>query len=90
MEFLILFLIALAGLVVHWLKKWLRSQTNNNFIDYMSINPKHSLSSVTTVFAAIVTMQSAGMLDLSPSIMANAFLAGYGIDSMVNKDNYTG
>ena len=85
MEFLVLFLIALAGLVMHWFKRWLRTQTANNFLDYMKVNPKHSISSVTTVFAAIVTMQSTGRLDLSPMVIANAFLAGYGIDSMVNK-----
>ena len=85
METLILFIIALLGLGLHWFKRWLRDQTTYNFIDYMRINPKHSISSVTSVFVAIMTMQSTGLLDLSPMVIANAFLAGYGIDSMVNK-----
>jgi len=85
MTFFILILAGALGLFCHWLVKWSRRQTKAGFVEYMKSNRKHSIASVSSTFAAIVTLYSVGDVVLTAQTAANTFLIGYALDSAVNK-----
>ena len=85
MIFITLLLAGYVGLVLHWLKKFLRDETKHSFIDYMKIEPKHSLLAFGSVFIGIVTLVSVGTVDISLQSLALAFLTGFSLDSAANK-----
>jgi hypothetical protein len=85
MAFLLLLTAGFIGLVAHWLKRWARGQTVSSFWHYMSTHKRHSVASVMSLFAATVAMFTAGDIELTNQSLATAFLAGYAIDSTVNK-----
>jgi hypothetical protein len=85
MTLIILIGIGLLGLVAHWLKKWARGQTKADFVEYMSKHRRHSIASVSTLLASVITMYTAGDVALSSQSAAMAFTAGYMIDSTLNK-----
>lgn len=87
MSFLLLLLVGFWGLFSHWLKKWARGQIESSFIAYMRSEKKHSIASVATLFAAIVAMYVGGDIELTKQTLAIGFMAGYGIDSAVNKSS---
>ena len=85
MTILIFIAVGLIGLIAHWFKRWARAQTNKNFIVYMAQNRKHSIASVLSVLGAVAGIGSMEMIEISQQTLSMAFLAGYSIDSMVNK-----
>lgn len=85
MSFIYLLLTGFFGLFAHWLKKWSRGQIEQGFIAYMSAEKKHSIAAVVTLFGAIVTMYTTGDIELSKQVLAMAFMAGFSIDSLINK-----
>jgi len=87
-SFIVLILFGFLGLISHWFKRWARKQTEENFISYMVCNRKSSIASITTVIASIVgmlTVAGGGVIELSTQAVSTAFLAGYAVDSAVNK-----
>lgn len=85
MTFLVLLAAAFAGLFAHWIKKWGRGETDAGFIDYMKENRKHSIGSVSAIFASVVSMYTIGDVVLTGQAAATAFMAGYVLDSAINK-----
>ncbi len=84
MTTLVFLIVAYFGLFCHWFKRWAREQTDRDFIRYMTEHRKHSIGSIVSVLAGVATLLS-GSPELSQETLSLAFLAGYSIDSMVNK-----
>jgi hypothetical protein len=78
--------IGLVGMAAHFLKRVLKAQTNVTFYEYMAINRKSTLAACVGTIVAIVTLLSAGQVELNVQTGALAFLAGYGADSAVNSE----
>lgn len=85
MTFVLLLLIGLLGLFAHWLKKWGRGQTKASFVDYMKAHRKHTIASLSALAGAIAGMFAVGDVVLTGQVAATTFLAGYSIDSAINK-----
>lgn len=85
MTLLLLILIGLVGLVAHWFKRWVRGQTEANLVDYMLTHKRYTAASVLTVVGGVVGICATGDVDLSQQTAAIAFMAGYNIDSALNK-----
>ncbi len=85
MSFLLFLLAGFVGLFLHWFKKWSRGEIAIGFIAYMITEKKHSIASVVALFSAIVTMYVGGDIELTKQSLALAFMAGYSIDSAINK-----
>ena len=84
--FIVLELAAFAGLWCHWWKKHYRLQTLSGFYDYLSSNPKHTRRAVSAVFTAVAAFFLSGAeVSITPQWMANAWMAGYSLDSALNK-----
>jgi small-conductance mechanosensitive channel len=82
--------ISLAGMFIHYLKKWLRGETKDSLFNYIfgKKSWKHTVNTVLTVVATIGTMFASGQLDyntLSGLIAITSI--GYACDSIVNKDS---
>ena len=81
---------AFLGLVGHWGKRYIRSQTDNNFFYYMSGHWRYTMSSIITQIAGVFIMMASGADSLSMSTIGAAFMIGYMCDSAMNKDHYSG
>lgn len=82
--------IALAGMFAHYVKKWLRDETQDSvyayFFDRDSI--KHTLSAAGAVVVAVLSLFTAGQVDLgSLAGLTAIFTIGYAGDSALNKDS---
>ncbi|WP_426994452.1 hypothetical protein [Methylomonas sp. CM2] len=85
MELAIFIVTGFAGLTAHWFKRWARGQTEAGFADYMLTHKRYTVASVCSMIGAIAGLYLAGDVELSQSSAALAFMAGYNIDSAVNK-----
>ena len=85
---LIFFCLGFLGMVVHWAKKWLRDQTDCNLFCYLFVsNGRYTASSVMTYFAVMAAILAIGKIDYTTAqSLSISFLAGYMIDSALNKD----
>lgn len=81
----------LAGMAAHWAKGYFRDKRSHSFVDwFVRQNPKASASAVLCTIGAVVGTMTAGALPDSLAVasvqdLAPYFLAGYTIDSAVNK-----
>lgn len=82
METLVFLAFGFVGLVAHWFKRWVRKECCKNFFVYMSEHRKNSIASVLTMVGGVLMLNAT---ELTQQTMSMAFLAGYSIDSMVNK-----
>lgn len=87
MTFIALITLAMLGVFVHWLKRYLRGQSKASFKDYMLFYRKQTTASVATAITAIVTIYATADFTegLTAQVAALAFLAGYTGDSATNK-----
>lgn len=85
MTLILLLLAGFSGLFAHWFKRWLRGQTEAGFIDYMSTHKRHSAASVLSLLGAIIAMVAVADVELTQQTLALAFMAGFSIDSTLNK-----
>lgn len=85
MTFIAIIFIGLLGLFAHWVKKWCRGQTSAGFIEYMRGERKHTIASLSALSSAIAGIYVVGDVVLTGQVAATAFLAGYSIDSALNK-----
>jgi hypothetical protein len=84
--FLIFLFVATIGALCHWVKQWTRGQTTANLRDYLLGEPKHTLGSICSLVGAVAVMMSSGHIDvLSANTFGELLLAGFTIDSAVNK-----
>jgi hypothetical protein len=88
LEFVFFCFIGFLGMLTHWAKKWLRTETKCSLYTYLfTKQPAYTAMSVLTYFGAIATLLAMGTIDYrSPQSLGLSFLAGYMIDSAVNKD----
>lgn len=80
--------VTIMGMCCHWLKKWLRDQTDVDFIDYIvAVNPGATISAVVSSIGTVMLMMSTGQIDPSSAVgVATLFATGYTFDSAVNSD----
>lgn len=80
--------VGFAGMVVHWAKKWLREQTKAGLFKYLFVvNPRYTALSALTYLGALAGILAVAEIDFANSqSLAMAFMAGYMIDSALNKD----
>ena len=82
------FLVGIAGMFSHWLKRWIRAEKKMGFFHYLftknSRYTKYAFVSYVGVFGGLTQI---GIVDYASSeSLILVFLAGYNIDSVVNKD----
>lgn len=80
------YLVGLLGSIAHWAKKYSRDQTEDTILHHFKENIPHTIACLATLSGAIAGFTSVG-IDLSETKdLSMLFLAGYGIDSAVNKN----
>lgn len=80
-------LMSLIGIFCHWLKSWLRETIASSFIEYMVQAPKHTGAMLFTLAAALITGYQTGLFTgLDEPSLTIAFMAGFTVDSAVNKE----
>lgn len=79
-------LIGVVGLFAHWLKKWLRAQTQANFVEYYFVAYTKHTAAVAVTFAVSMFGFVAQDPELTKASAFAAFSLGYLVDSAVNKD----
>lgn len=82
-------LIALAGMFAHYIKKWLRGETQDSLLEYLfgANSWKHTVQAAVAVVVTVFGMFSAGQLDLATIAgLLTVFTIGYAGDSALNKD----
>lgn len=78
--------IALIGATAHWYKRYAREQTRAGFAEYLFGEPKYTLASFCTLVGAVSVVMASGHADPgSINTFGELLLAGYTIDSAVNK-----
>ena len=84
----IFFGFGMAGLIIHWLVKWLKKEVTINLMTYMFFsNPRATCLTIIGLIVAEFTAYSAGSItNYTPiqTIIGLGFLAGYGADSALN------
>lgn len=82
--------VALAGTFTHYIKKWLRGETDDGALQYL-LNREAWRYSAQTMFAVIAAVGSlfiSGYADVSTIAGLSAiFTIGYTCDSLLNKDS---
>lgn len=88
LSFLYFCLIGFLGMVAHWAKRWLRTETSCTLYTYLFTKQvKYTAMSVLTYFGTIAGLLALGTVDYkNPQSLGISFLAGYMIDSAINKD----
>ena len=85
---LMFYLIGLLGMLAHWAKRWLRSETKTSLWAYLfTTKPKYTAYALLTYTGAVFF--SALTMDLnfaSKEALLLALTTGYTIDSAINKD----
>ena len=80
-------LMSLIGIFCHWLKSWLRITITSNFIEYMVYAPKHTGAMLFTLATELLTGYQIGVFTgLDAQSLTIAFLVGFTVDSVVNKE----
>jgi hypothetical protein len=86
MTVLMLWLIGLAGMAAHWVKRWARGQTATSFREYFFVvDRNHSVAAVITMTVSVATFLSAWDGVWTMQSAALVFLAGYASDSAANQ-----
>jgi hypothetical protein len=86
MEYFYLYLLGFLGLVLHWLKKYLKAEEKLNFIDYMKVNSKSTYSSILALLLTTTTyISTIDIVLLNHQTIALAILAGFACNSTFNK-----
>jgi len=89
LNFLFAIFIGFLGLFGHWIKRYVRKQTTNNFVRYLEVHSKYTKNTASAVFAGISAVFLSGDLpylltfDLLPILAI--WLYGFTIDSTLNK-----
>lgn len=91
---LVCFGAAIVGMIVHWAKKFVREETTVQFVDYFfRVQKKASITAFLTLIGVVASLFVAGapghLHDMTAAQFATFFLAGYTVDSSVNKTGET-
>lgn len=82
--------VALAGMFTHYVKKWLRGETDDTLMQYLFPNGawKYTAQAVLAVISAVLSLFITGYADVSTLAGLTAiFTIGYTCDSLLNKDS---
>jgi len=85
MTLIVLYLIGLAGMIGHWAKKVSKDESSSTLWQYVWHNKWHTIGAVATMIAGVSVFIGPDVT-LTQASMAGAFVAGFGADSLVNKD----
>lgn len=87
-DFIVFFLIGVAGMGGHWAKRWVRLETRTTLWAYLfEENPRYTLYAfLTYVGAAFGLVLGADIDYASKEALLLIFTAGYSIDSAINRD----
>ena len=77
--------ISFFGLLLHWLKRWGRKQTQDSFIEYLKVNPKNTFLSIVSLIGSISVVVSSGIEFNDAQTIGTLIMTGYTVDSLVNK-----
>lgn len=75
------------GATAHWFNTYAKGKTENSFWNYLKDNKNHTISTFITIFASSATLYQTTPPSLTVSAIITAFLAGYTLDSAMNKDS---
>jgi len=85
--------LALAGIIVHAIKKWAMKEIDYSVYAYLfTVDPRGTLATVMAAMGTVIAAIGSGQLT-DPHIFGNvaiAFLAGYGLDSAIYPANARG
>jgi len=85
-------MIGIAGAIANWMKMWIRRQIVGSLTAYLfRDHPRDTINAMFVLVGVACTAWLTGNLDtieLRPLIM-NAFLAGFAVDSTINKGSPT-
>lgn len=82
--------VALAGTFTHYIKKWLRGETDDGALQYLLNRQalRYSAQTMLAVIAAVGTLFLTGQVDVSTIAGLSAiFTIGYTCDNLLNKDS---
>lgn len=86
MEFIIYLIAGLLGIAGHWAVRWSQDRTNSTFTEYLLNNKRYTIGAVVSVFGSSATIFSIAPPEFSMQLITTAFLAGYTLDSSINRD----
>lgn len=85
-EYFLAVFVSFGGLFVHWLKRWLRKQTDKSFKRYMIENASSTFMSLVGVIGTASAVIASATVDFSdPQFIALLITTGYAADSVLNK-----
>lgn len=81
-----------AGMLIHWVKKWTRQETDASLVDFLlKGSTKHKVSAVMAMVAAVVTaVTQTGITPFDVNGLVSILLTGYVADSAANKHQAKG
>jgi hypothetical protein len=75
----------ISGAILHYMVSWTNGKAPVSFMAYLLNDKKSTLHTLGGCIVAVVTIIASGSFDLSGQSIALAILAGYGVDSALNK-----
>ncbi len=85
--FISMYLIGFIGMLAHWVVGYKKGKLDLHIVAYLNTNRFATVKALTTLFVSILTLEQAGMVELTQQSFATIFLAGYAIDNMVNSED---
>lgn len=80
-------LIGLLGAIAHWFNNYAKGKTENGFVAYLKSNSTNTISTFISILVSSLTLYQTNPPTFSISLLITTFLAGYSLDSVINKDN---
>lgn len=85
MTSVVLILVSFLGLAAHWFKCNWRGQSACSLVDYLTTHKRNTIASIFSSIGAIEAMVAVGGVTLNEQSLAMAFMAGFTLDSTLNK-----
>ena len=76
---------ALAGGALQWLVMWSRGETDTDFIEYLKVNRKNTIASLSAIIGYVSMTYSTGETALTMQLLSTYFTAGFTFDRLLNK-----
>lgn len=86
MNFAIVVVVGLLGVLAHWYNRYAQGRTDNTFVEYLMCYKARTFSSLLSNFAASSATFATAPVELSLQVVLLAFTSGYAIDSIMNKE----
>lgn len=86
MELLLYLIAGLLGIAGHWYIRWSQDRTDLSFVEYLKTNSRKTVASAISILGSSLLVYQVSPPELSTQLLITSFLAGYTLDSSVNKD----